>query len=674
MILLFRTEQTFGGQHKYTCHLRLLVVTEMNKDTAEISLHSSTWESLASMTSSSNAISPEDRSCIELARLIQRNDEQQVSVEDQIRQEDALMKIASQNPGLLQQADREGLLPLHAAVENNAPLGMVEILATRFPNAMVVKYLKHGLQSVIRRARTAAVRDYLLEQALRYLHASLQDGWGEVQSFFTFHHDMVDVVQCLVNEFPGLMSKKGNLDDDWRTQLPLHYAVGNKAPIEILELLVSAYPKALTTKDSTGTPLHIACSVGHEQELQAMEILATPNALRVYDNAHMLPLHRYCERLSGDYNLQVVELMVKRYPKSVRNLDRKQMTPLHHVCRVPSVENLPVIQFLTLAYPWNLKVADFDGSTPLQTVCQWSQQDSLPVIQFLVEASPESAERLDSCGNTVLHRYCLLASHIELSIVEFLVNVYPDALQIKDKIRNLTPLHIAVEKATDIDVIRFMAHKCPEVLESDGDASGTPLHTVCASMEKLHWHGVDCNSECSCQDFRVRSLAILEIFLALSEKAVEARDSLRQSPLHILAREGSSRDFLKVLAERFPSAFSLKDCDGRIPLHIAVENCALEPSVTTMAQLQQVFLEATLQHLLEAFPLGVHIVDHTGKTPLMLACEGNVSLNVIYLLVKTDPISNRGLEWRQVPHERKIESTSRWRKILSAIVSNVVMG
>lgn len=44
--------------------------------------------------------------------------------------------------------------------------------------------------------------------------------------------------------------------------------------------------------------------------------------------------------------------------------------------------------------------------------------------------------------------------------------------------------------------------------------------------------------------------------------------------------------------------------------------------------------------LLEVFPGGVRVADKDGVTPLELACEKDLCLNLIYQLVRVDPIMN----------------------------------
>jgi hypothetical protein len=62
---------------------------------------------------------------------------------------------------------------------------------------------------------------------------------------------------------------------------------------------------------------------------------------------------------------------------------------------------------------------------------------------------------------------------------------------------------------------------------------------------------------------------------------------------------------------------------------VAVESCASDQESNGNVEL-----------LLDKYPLGIQDVDIDFKTPLVVACEKDVSLGVIYHLVHVDPISS----------------------------------
>ena len=601
----------------------------------------------------------------ELVRLIRRSDES-TSVKDANLRVDALMRIALKHPELFQQRIYNGrLLPLHLAMENKVPLEMITILVETYPAGLTRKYsIDDGVITVvILRAGTLEIFEYLLDQTMRYLrstHSTLIRGWEEIHLFYASHYNIEDVVKRLLFEFPDFAKQRYDYfatlwTTTWGRRLPLHYAVEERASVAVLELLISSYPKALIQQTKTGdTPLHIACCIYHVDPA-IIDILLTCKSVRVCNGAGMLPLHCYCDRSSYNYilDLQVVGLMAELHPNSIQATLSDGKTALHLACHKAKGEDIHVIRYLAYAYPRSLQMADCNGCTPLRIACGFAGEESLSVIGFLVEASPESVRQLDKFGNSVLHWYLQGPSwQTHLAIVKLLVEAYPDALRIKDRVNELTPLHIACKRA-ELDVICYMVEKCPEVLELDGTT--TPLHAVSWTMAGSGFFKASTNC-------RARTLSLLQI-LAMSEKAVETKDSQRQTSLHVLCRQRQPREYLQVLIERSPNVTRARDHRGRIPLHAAIEGCAS----SIMARDRRCQEEAVL-YLLETYPLGVHAVDNAGMTPLMLACEWDVSLNVIYHLLKVDPISNCGLECSQVSRKPK-DSASYWKSFLSAVGS-----
>jgi len=119
--------------------------------------------------------------------------------------------------------------------------------------------------------------------------------------------------------------------------------------------------------------------------------------------------------------------------------------------------------------------------------------------------------------------------------------------------------------------------------------------------------------------------------VAVSEKAVKTRNTFGETALHLLCDCGAPQDALEVLLAVCPDLAQEKDKQGRIALHATVQGSRSDGRLH----------EETFQCLLqENYALGVGSLDNNGKTPLMLACERNISLNLLYQLFRVDPISN----------------------------------
>jgi ankyrin repeat protein len=88
----------------------------------------------------------------------------------------------------------------------------------------------------------------------------IPDDNGWVPLHFACHEGSLQVVSFVATRFPDTVKMKTN---DGYTPLHLHCECNTPAKDEVVELLVNAFPRALTDADDSGdTPLHSACNNG----------------------------------------------------------------------------------------------------------------------------------------------------------------------------------------------------------------------------------------------------------------------------------------------------------------------------------------------------------------------------------------------------------------------------
>jgi len=130
---------------------------------------------------------------------------------------------------------------------------------------------------------------------------------------------------------------------------PLHYACERRPPVTVVEALISACPRAITTRAMPGgaLPLHVACTWYAPVGVINALIVADRNGCKTPDELGNYPLHAAC--FSGT-STQVFDTLLRAYPKAVlvrnhqgslpdeitkrlRHDDRKQILALLDVCK-----------------------------------------------------------------------------------------------------------------------------------------------------------------------------------------------------------------------------------------------------------------------------------------------------------------------------------------------------
>jgi len=136
----------------------------------------------------------------------------------------------------------------------------------------------------------------------------------------------LDTILALLEAYPDAAGKT-----DTTGHLPLHCAVQNNASVEVIRALVKSYPEGAAvgtckfhTKDSVAMrenhhhnniliPLHYACTLGSSIDVIKILLEAYPDGAKNYDTKGYLPIHRCVELESS---LDVVRLLLQYYPES----------------------------------------------------------------------------------------------------------------------------------------------------------------------------------------------------------------------------------------------------------------------------------------------------------------------------------------------------------------------
>jgi len=154
-----------------------------------------------------------------------------------------------------------------------------------------------------------------------------------------------------------------------------------------------------------------------------------------------LPLHFACRH--SDVPVHVIEELIGAYPKAIKEKTKGTFRlPLH--CAVSldeiSTPNIDIIELLLEKYPEAVIVKDRCDRTPVHDYLLHSPSHSLKIVKMLVEAHPEAAKSSDNEYWYPLHFSVLRCNH---DIIKYLIDQYSEALYHKEKNYNMTPIDIA---------------------------------------------------------------------------------------------------------------------------------------------------------------------------------------------------------------------------------------
>jgi len=215
------------------------------------------------------------------------------------------------------------------------------------------------------------------------------------------------------------------------------------------------------------------------------------------------------------------------------------------------------------------------------------------------------------------------------------------------------PLHLAIDQGAPYVVIRALVEIYPTGCELAFGLS--PLHLTCAYPRKKHmirWGQKVYNLEDDPD-----SEQIIRLLMKTYPKAIrrEGENKEMTTPFHLILENKPSEGLVKTMVKHYDkitrdddgvkSIFQIKDGQGQLPLHIAVENqssinvvrfihkgypaatkCQREHDGCFALHCAVLFgnSEACFTEIMESFPRALELYNHRTETPLhMLFVSGN---------------------------------------------------
>ncbi|KAL7458056.1 hypothetical protein ACHAWC_009546 [Mediolabrus comicus] len=407
----------------------------------------------------------------------------------------------------------------------------------------------------------------------------------------------------------------------WRL-LPLHATCVFRAPLALIEALITAYPEAPRMIDDQGMlPLHLACRNGASRAVVLTLLNTYPDSIDTKDKKGRTPLN-LVENSTSQNKDQVIEAMhAFRIQQDSGKLPQagtgiRAITPvvvneqLADGCvgeREVDYENRTILFRLILKKDWEgvsnrlnmfpdeamcwIVTKGYNGNLrflPLHKACVLTPPPA--IIGSLIKAFPDAVKRPDQDGWLPLHCACFYGAPAE-SINE-LIQAHPKAAQVKDDDARL-PLHYAcLKNAPDSVVSKLLSAHVKGALAKDNDGR-MPLHHACA---------------------KAADDKVIETLVRLGPKALQSKDNNGRIPLHLACKKGVTTHGLNHLLQFYPRGAAAKDDQEKLPVHHACQSGACSPAAVLI--------------LLDAHPESIHARTAFGLTPHDEACQPKQGVNM----------------------------------------------
>lgn len=291
---------------------------------------------------------------------------------------------------------------------------------------------------------------------------------------------------------------------------PLHTALMHRAPLAMVRLLVEAFPPALLVADRQGwTPLHIDILYGNDTAKTLFLIRqGGTQAARLHSQWIGSPLHLACRHGS---NQEILAALVEEAPEQVATENVSNSTPAsllyktflrHHDLDDPVSAATLWSQMTILMQvddPSLVEVLDFqqrsaagvdlvglrlrlEPSTarcqcpttqrwPLEAACAiayqappaWATEAVPDPLELILKAYPAAARTVSSVnGRLPLHTALADGQRHWSTGLPALVEAYPEALAVRDPLTGLYPGQLASDAETSYHIL--LAH--PEIIAS----------------------------------------------------------------------------------------------------------------------------------------------------------------------------------------------------------------
>ena len=468
----------------------------------------------------------------------------------------------------------------------------------------------------------------------------------------------IDVIKLLVEAYPQSLV----VADETKPLYPIHVAAWLSPNLntlcEIIEYFLDVDPTSLCVVDEDGnTPLHFAC-VNHIMNLEVFKLLynSWPEAIRMSGSEGKLPVHELCRTEFEDASsaLDILRFMLDIDQTVVRERNEEGELPIHSAV---VYESTAFCRVLIDAYPQSLRVRSNNGKLPIHETCQLGRVDTVDTILYMLDIDQTVLIERNEEGELPIHHEDAYKS---TAFCKILIDAYPESLRVRTNNGEL-PIHKACRlcRFGEVDTILYMLELYPESIRVRTNNGSLPIHIAC-KYAACKYGNVDCiqymlelypqsinetngygNLPIHCA---VRHgsgwVYVIETLLKHDPTGASKKTTGKeQLPLHIASSVYRSEEDVQILYDAYPQAIHIRDGRERTPLDLAIANGRNEGPASQESRRSIVnFLQAQLVHAQKAKDTTtIMTLDENGWLPLHHALKDKAPLGSIKLLLKGNP-------------------------------------
>jgi len=294
--------------------------------------------------------------------------------------------------------------------------------------------------------------------------AQVKDAWGRLPLHIACSIlSSLEVVMVLIEAYP-----KGVEEGDMNKLLPLHLSCCNGGgQLEVVKALIDAYPKGAEERDIVNhLPLHVACSYAMPPSVEVLSILlqANPKSIDGEDNLRIASFRLKSVLIrDSDEDEDPLETDEEEVP------DNELISQLIH--EATKGGHFLVVKLFVTAFPQSVMMQDEDGMLPLHYAC--SNIKYVDIGMVLLDANPESAFVTDKMGRTslqllmplakvedkkgelLLHALAARSTILTVNFVKLLIAAYPDSLYVQGNSGMLPFQYAFMNKSLSVDVLMY---------------------------------------------------------------------------------------------------------------------------------------------------------------------------------------------------------------------------